>query len=86
MKLKHRLSLYAIIIFSVITVIISSVIYISFYALMDKKEKQSLENKSLLAAIYYLEKDELPLLEHENIKTQLLKTISRRNIVVFDSW
>ncbi|MFZ4861282.1 sensor histidine kinase [Sphingobacterium sp. Mn56C] len=85
MKLKHRLSLYAIIIFSVITVIISSVIYISFYALMDKKEKQSLENKSLLAAIYYLEKDELPLLEHENIKTQLLKTISRRNIVVFDS-
>ena len=84
MKLKHRLSLYAVVIFSVITLIISSVIYISFYAVMDKKERESLESKSLLAAIYYLEQDELSLIEHESIKSQLLKTISRRNIILFD--
>lgn len=51
---------------------------------MEKKELQSLENKTLLAAVYYLEQDELPALEHENIKSQLLKTISRKNIVVYD--
>lgn len=84
MKLKHRLSLYAIVIFSVITLIISSVIYISFYTVMVRKEQESLESKSLLAAIYYLEQDELSLIEHESIKSQLLKTISRRNIILLD--
>jgi len=73
------------VIFSIITLIISSVVYISFYAQMAKKEHQSLESKSLLAAIYYLEKDELSLLEHENIKNQLLKTISKRHIVIYDT-
>lgn len=85
MKLKHRLSLYSVIIFSVITLIISSVIYISFYAVMEKKERESLESKSLLAAIYYLEQDELSFIEHESIKSQLLKTISRRNIILLDT-
>ena len=85
MKLKHRLSLYSIIIFSVVILIVSTVIYFSFYTQMEKKEIQSLESKSLLAAIYYLEQDELPTLEHENIKTQMLKTISRKNIVIYDT-
>ncbi|WP_200859623.1 sensor histidine kinase [Sphingobacterium paucimobilis] len=84
MKLKHRLSLYSVVIFSVITIVISSVIYISFYAVMEKKERESLESKSLLAAIYYLEQDELSFLEHESVKNQLLKTISRKNIILLD--
>lgn len=84
MKLKHRLSLYSVVIFSIITLVISSVIYISFYAVMEGKERESLESKSLLAAIYYLEQDELSLIEHESIKSQLLKTISRRNIILLD--
>ena len=85
MKLKHRLSLYSIVIFSIIIVIVSTAVYFSFYNQMEKKELQSLENKTLLAAVYYLEQDELPTLEHENIKSQLLKTISRKNIVVYDA-
>lgn len=84
MKLKHRLSLYSIVIFSIIILIVSTAVYFSFYNQMEKKELQSLENKTLLAAVYYLEQDELPALEHENIKNQLLKTISRKNIVVYD--
>ncbi|MBY0066331.1 HAMP domain-containing histidine kinase [Empedobacter falsenii] len=51
---------------------------------MEKKEIKSLQNKTLLASIYYLEKDELPLLEHNNIKNQLEKTISRKNILIVD--
>ncbi|MDR2283257.1 MAG: hypothetical protein LBE37_08620 [Sphingobacterium sp.] len=84
MKLKHRLSIYSVFIFSVITLIISTMIYISFYAVMERKERESLESKSLLAAIYYLEQDELSFLEHESIKNQLLKTISRKNIILLD--
>lgn len=85
MKLKHRLSLYSVVIFSIIILIVSGIIYFSFYTQMEKKEIQSLENKSLLAAIYYLEQDELPVLEHENIKSKLLKTISRKNIIIYDA-
>ncbi|ERJ59229.1 hypothetical protein M472_10635 [Sphingobacterium paucimobilis HER1398] len=51
---------------------------------MEKKERESLESKSLLAAIYYLEQDELSFLEHESVKNQLLKTISRKNIILLD--
>lgn len=85
MKLRHRLSIYAVVIFGVIMLIFSVVIYLSYYAQMERKEFQSLESKSLLAAIYYLEQDELSFLEHANVKNQLHRTISRRNIVVFDS-
>lgn len=85
MKLKNRLTLYALLIFSIITLAISAIIYLSYAAQMKQKEYKSLENKSLLAAIYYLEQDELPLLEHAHIRSQLNKAISRSNIVVFDS-
>lgn len=84
MKLKNRLVLYSIVIFSVVILIASAVIYFSFYTQMERKETQSLQSKTLLAAIYYFEQDELPTLEHENIRQQLNKTISRRNIVVYD--
>jgi len=84
MKLKHRLSLYSVFIFSVVVLIISAIIYFSFSNEMERKELQSLESKTLLAAIYYLEQDELPVLEHNNIKTQLQKSISRNDIMVVD--
>lgn len=85
MKLKDRLALYSIIIFSVLTLLISVVIYFSYFVQMEKSEQSALESKSLLAAIYYLERDELSSLEHDNIQRQLQKTISRSNIAVFDS-
>src|SRR5690606_8979754 len=85
MKLKHRLSLYSVAIFSVVMLAFSAVIYFAYYAQMEEKENESLESKSLLAAIYYLEQDELSFMEHTNVRNQLYKTISRRNIAVFDS-
>ena len=85
MKLSHRLSLYAVAIFGIIILVFSVVIYLSYYTQMERKERQSLESKSLLAAIYYLEQDELSFLEHATIKNQLHRTISRQNIAIFDS-
>ncbi len=84
MKLKHRLALYSVVIFSIIILIVSTIIYFSFYTEMEKKEFKSLQNKTLLASIYYLEKDELPVLEHNNVQSQLIKTISRKNILIID--
>jgi len=85
MKLRDRLSIYSVLIFSVIILTVSAIIYFSFYSTMEKKEIKALESKSLLAAIYYLEQDELSFTEHENIKSQLLKTISRKNIAVYNN-
>lgn len=42
-----------------------------------------MESKTLLAAVYYLEQDELPTVEHESIQEQLRKTISRKDIAIF---
>ena len=84
MKLKHRLALYSVVIFSIIILIVSTIIYFSFYTEMEKKEIKSLQNKTLLASIYYVEKDELPVLEHNNVQSQLIKTISRKNILIID--
>ena len=83
MKLRNRLSLYAVLIFSIIILTVSAIVYFTFYSTMEKKEMKTLESKSLLAAIYYLEQDELSSTEHENIKSQLLKTISRKNIAIY---
>lgn len=52
---------------------------------MVKKEFQSLESKSLLAALYYLEEDEVTNSEHNSIKIQLQRKISKKNILVIDS-
>src|SRR5690606_36929929 len=85
MKLKNRLSLYAVVIFGVIILIASTIIYISFYSRMENQEFKHLESKSLLAALFYLEKDEVSFSEHESIKSQFQKSISRKNILILDS-
>ena len=85
MKLKQRLSFYAVVIFSILILMISIFIYVTFKSEMEGKEYQSLESKTILAALYYLEKDELSLGDHEDIKSQLLKKISRKNIIILDS-
>ena len=84
MKLRNRLSLYSVSIFSIIILAVSTIVYFTFYSTMEKKEMKALESKAVLAGIYYLEQDELTSTEHDNIKSKLLKTISRWPII-FDS-
>lgn len=85
MNLKNRLSVYAAVIFGVIILIASTIIYVSFYTRMEGQEFRNLESKTLLSALFYLEKDEVSFIEHETIKNQLQKNISKRNILVVDS-
>jgi len=85
MKLRNRLSVYLVLIFSVIILTFSAIIYVAFYSALEKKEIKALESKSLLAAVYYLEQDELTSAEHEHIKSRLLKAISRKNIAIYNA-
>lgn len=85
MKLKNRLSLYSVAIFSVIILVICTVIYGAYFKQIELRESRSLYNKNLLAAVFYLEKDESSSQEHEHIKNQLLKSISRKNVLVLNT-
>nr|WP_297307334.1 HAMP domain-containing sensor histidine kinase [uncultured Flavobacterium sp.] len=85
MSLKNRLLIFSVTTFSLVILIASAAIYISFYKKMETNELTSLKNKTLLAAIYYLEADEINSIEHESIHQQLRKSISRKNIAVFNS-
>ncbi len=53
---------------------------------MKKNEIKILENKTLLAAFYYLEEDEVSQSEHENIKSRLSKSISKKDIAVYGKY
>ncbi|MCY4781479.1 HAMP domain-containing sensor histidine kinase [Sphingobacterium sp. UT-1RO-CII-1] len=85
MKLQQRLSLYSVVIFTMITVGFSVVIYFSYQRQMISKEQKSLSSKALLIAIYYLEQDELSLAEHSQIKRQVEREISMSDVVLIDS-
>lgn len=85
MKLKNRLALYSVTIFSVIILVICNLIYWSYYKQIEARENNSLHSKNLLAAVYYLEKDESSLQEHEYIKNQLLKNISKKNVLILNT-
>lgn len=84
MKLRDRLSLYAVMVFSIVILLASTLIYFSFYNWMVHNQFRDLQNKTLLAAVFYLEADEQSHPERESIKNQLQKTISRTNIAVYD--
>lgn len=51
---------------------------------MKNNEIKILENKTLLAAWYYLEEDELSFSKHESIKGELRRSISRSDIALFN--
>lgn len=86
MKLKDRLSLYAVTAFSMVMLLASTLIYISFYKWMVHNQFRELQNKTLLAAVFYLEADEQSHPERESVKNQLQKTISRTNIAVYNNY
>ncbi|WP_202912369.1 sensor histidine kinase [Sphingobacterium olei] len=86
MKLKDRLSLYAVTAFSIVMLLASTLIYISFYKWMVHNQFRELQNKTLLAAVFYLEADEQSHPERESVKNQLQKTISRTNIAIYNNY
>lgn len=84
MNLKYRLSLYTALLFSLLIFIAFTIIYITFNKWMEQEKLQSLENKALLAAIYYLEHDEQTTHEKKFISNKLRETISKTNIALYN--
>ncbi|TJZ60808.1 HAMP domain-containing histidine kinase [Sphingobacterium olei] len=53
---------------------------------MVHNQFRELQNKTLLAAVFYLEADEQSHPERESVKNQLQKTISRTNIAIYNNY
>lgn len=85
MNLKYRLAFYSALVFTLLIFIASTIIYITFNKGMEREKIESLENKSLLAAIYYLEHDEQTTHEKNFISNKLRKSISKKNIGLYNS-
>lgn len=85
MTLRTRLSLFSALLFSIVILAASAIIYFSFRSHAERQEYRSLEYKTLLAGLFYLEKDEISSAEHQSIASKLQRNISRRNIIVIDA-
>jgi len=83
MNLKYRLSIYTALIFTLLIFVSTTIIYFTFYKWMQKEKLETLENKALLAAIYYLEHDEQTPHEKKFISNKLRETISKTNIAIY---
>lgn len=85
MKLRSRLSYYSLLIFGVLFICTSVLIYTLFYRWARQNEYKNLQNTTLVSAVYYLEKDEQTHAEHASVRDELQRLISRTNIAVYDS-
>jgi len=86
MKLRNRLTLISSATFGFMFIIASVLIYLSFYNSSEKVVFRELQKTCLLTGIYYLEKDELPDLEHHAIKEQFEENIQNDIVRVYDQY
>jgi len=86
MKLRKRLTILSSVTFGVIFIIASTIIYALFYKSNEASVLKNLKKTALVTGIYYLEKDEQSLEEHNDIRKEFENLISRDEIAVFDEF
>ncbi len=84
MKLQHRVSLFLILTYSIAFFVAAAFIYFLFSSWLLNSKLRNLEDKTLLAAMFYLEEDEISAAEHQSLREQLRRAMSRSNIAVYD--
>jgi len=84
MKLRNRFTAISSFTFGIVFIIASVIIYLSFYNYSQRMIFRELHKTSLLAGIYYLEKDELPQSQHSQVKEQLVE-LQEAVIRVYDA-
>lgn len=84
MKIRNRLTVISSITFGVVFIIAALVIYLAFYRSSEKRIYDNLQRVSLLSAIYYLEKDELPIIEHKQIKELYIENTKNVTVGIYD--
>lgn len=84
MNLRTRLSLISSLVFGVIFAIAAAIIYWSFQKTTERNIINNLQKICLISGIYYLEKDEQTIKEHNEIKLQFEELIDRSMVAVID--
>ena len=84
MKIKNRLTILSSVTFSIVFIIAALIIYVSFYRSSEKRMYDNMQKNCLLSAIYYLEKDELPISEHKQIKEQYNENVKDITVGIYN--
>jgi two-component system, OmpR family, sensor histidine kinase ArlS len=84
MKLRNRLTLISTLVFGVVFTIAAILVYLTFGKSSENIIFNELEKTGRLAAIFYLEEDELSQKEHAAIETQFFENLQGAEIRVFN--
>ncbi|HTO15366.1 MAG TPA: HAMP domain-containing sensor histidine kinase [Edaphocola sp.] len=84
MTLKNRFTLISSLSFGIVTIAAFIVIFIAFYDSSKNENFKTLRNTVLVAAIYYLEKDELPEFEHAEIQSEYRSLIESHRVAIYN--
>ena len=84
MNLRTRFSLISSLVFGVIFAIAAVIIFWSFRTSTQRNIINNLQKTCLISGIYYLEKDEQTIKEHNEVKVQFEELIDRSMVAVID--
>lgn len=84
MTLRQRFIVISSLSFGIVTIITFVIIFLGYYDSSKQVYMDRLQNKALVSAIYYLEKDELPRERHAEIKKEYNSLINSENVAIYD--
>lgn len=85
MNIRNRLALISSIVFGVIFSVAAAIIYFFFLQSTQRNIINDLQKTCLISGIYYLEKDEQTLSEHNEVKMQFEELINSSMVAVIDT-
>ncbi len=84
MTLRNRFTLISSLSFGIVAIITFLIVFIAYYDSTKNSYFKELKNISLISAIYYLEKDELPQYKHAQVKKEYRSLIESQMVAVYN--
>lgn len=84
MTVRNKLTLISSTAFGVAFALAAVLVYAVFYDTSERAIFSELQKTSLLAAMVYLEKDELPAYEHKQVRSELEATMLNTDVKIYD--
>lgn len=84
MNLRTWFSLISSLVFGIIFAIAAAIIFLSFRSSTQRNIINNLQKTCLISGVYYLEKDEQTIKEHNEVKVQFEELIDRSMVAVID--
>ena len=84
MTIRNRFTLISSLSFGIVAIITFLIVFLAYYDSTKNSYFKELKNVSLIAAIYYLEKDELPQYKHAEVKKQYRSLIESQMVAVYN--